>query len=486
MKDFGGFVYLSIPAYRQAAGLLRRIVSPTQEYEVVFCRLGSQEGRVFRRYSDFRQLHARTQGAALPPFPKKKWNAEPEKRRVQLECWLWGLAEEPGLLPVLLTFLDLPFRFLKQRSWPGDHLVFTFLTRLHSEPHNKLSALKNFDDCYFAQQTALAPERALVLLQHLTQLCSDPPLAPLALHSLNKLLSRQTNKAATVLLEQLSSLPLSALTGLRLEQLPDCAAFEFLRVLETETNCELLALLNGSEEALARYHDWTEPSPLLSPSKSCWNGAGWPGMLLEYRLREGALEVRANLEVNSSLHSVADCFLLPEKRALWDLALARVTLQGAGLYLFEVDAGWKRETWTSVCAVSHQPNGASLSFTGDLSVARVYLEQCEAQTIQSGSDTEEECAPVVRTKLDYWERMHGALAKLFLSDVAGERHLLSAIWGKFRSVAEGDLSPTVVGEPLLQEAVRCKGLTASQIRSDPSERWDFDDVMRDRLARRMF
>lgn len=486
MKDFGGFVYLSIPAYRQAAGLLRHTVSSTQEYEVVFCRLGSQEGTVFRRYSDFKHLHARTQGAALPPFPKKKWNAKPEERRVQLEYWLWGLVEEPGLLPVLLTFLDLPFRFLKQRLLPADHLVFTFLTRLHSEPHSKLSALKHFDDCYFAQQTTLAPERALVLLQHLAQLCSDPPLAPLALHTLNKLLSRHTNKAAAVLLEQLSSLPLSALEGLRLEQLPDCAAFELLQVLETETNYELLTLLNGSEEALSRYHDWTKPSPLLGPSQSCWNRAGWPGLQLEYRLREGALEVKANMSVNSSLHNVADCFLLPEKRTLWDLALAKVTLLAAGHYLFEVDAGWKRESWTSVCAVSHQPTGASLSFTGDLSVARVYLEKCESHTVQSGSDTEEECTPAVRTKLDYWERMHGALAKLFLSDVAGERQLLSAIWGKFKSVAEGDLSPTVVGAPLLQEAVRCKGLTSSPVRSDPSERWDFDDVMRDRLARRMF
>lgn len=385
-----------------------------------------------------------------------------------------------------MTFLDLPFRFFKQRMHPGDHLAFTFLTRLHSEPHSKFSALKQFDDSYFAQQTALAPERALVLLQHLIQLCTDPHLTSLALHTLNKLLSRQTNKAAPMLLELLNSLPISTLAGLHLEQLPDCAAFELLRIIEAETNFELLALLNGSGEAVARYHDWSQPSPLLNPSQSSWNRVSWPGMQMEYRLREGALEVRANLEVNSSLHNVADCFLLPEKRSLWDLALARITLQEAGLYLFEVDAGWARETWTSVCAVSHQPTGASLSFTGDLSVARVYLEQCDVQTTHSGSDTEEECGPVACTKLDYWERMSGALAKLFLSDVAGERQLLTAIWCKFRSVAEGDLSPTIIGTPMLQEAVRCKGLTASQMKSDPSERWDLEDVMRDRLARRMF
>ena len=384
------------------------------------------------------------------------------------------MAKEPGLFSHLLDFLGLPFSFPTEKPLAGDCLVFDFLTQLQSEPRGKLSALKLFDVRYFAQQPPMSPAKALLLLQQLIELCADAKFKPLALHTLNKLLSRQTHRAAAVLLENLGSLSMSSLAEMRLELCPDYTTFEFLGVLEREGGVDLTTVLNGSKEAVDWYRGWTEPSAEVNVTQSSWVQVNWPGTLLEYRLRAGALEVQVSTEVHSSLETVVGCFVKPEKRSVWDLVLARVTQLDSDIFQFEVDAGWSRESWVSQSAVSYQPSGAALSFSGDLSVMRVYLEE---QLSPDFPDTEGE----VRTKLRYWERMQGALAKIFLNDVAGERQLLKEIWTKFRCVAEGDVSPTTASTPSLQLAVECK--TLAPIQSRASERLD---VTRDRLARRMF
>ena len=479
MKDVGGFAFLCIPAYRVSGGLLKsRTVSSSQVYEVVFATEAHLDSTmVLRRYSEFRRFRDFVDVSDLPPFPKKRLlvnSQHREERRSMLQSWLWGVLEEPCLQSALCAFLSTPFNPYPSHPSPGDLLAFEVVTRLHAQPNKKLSALKDFDTQYFEGQPNIAPARAQVLLRHLAGLCCEQLVSTFAVHLLTKLLCRRTNRNAGALLEQLHSLPEAALHSMHLEQLSDPVAFELLGVLETE-----LPLLQPTVSPEALHLAWQRPATTV---KSQWTPVGCLGMQVEFQWSEGKLEVKVSSEICASSRQVVECFTKPEKRKLWDFALANVSVQPDSSYTFEIDLNGVRESWNSHCSLTPSTT-TELTFTGDYSDSTVRISEVRPLLCVDNSDTEEECSPAVTVRIEYTEVMRKGLARLYLKDIEGQ---LAASWQKFRSVAEGDLSPTVLSASGMRDAVRVKSLSSPRPRSYSYLRTTIEDVARDRLARRMF
>jgi hypothetical protein len=161
-----------------------------------------------------------------------------------LERWIHAAIIQPLLQPSLHTFLDITYSPLLNEEWcsPGDLIVSAFLTRLHSQAHMKIAALKEFDLKFFGHKDSVHPDRLLVLLEHLAELSVDEHTGSLSLHIFVKLLSRDKCKAASNVLEQLQNIRLCCLKGMQLETyIGETAAhdvcysaFHLLQTFETE------------------------------------------------------------------------------------------------------------------------------------------------------------------------------------------------------------------------------------------------------------
>ena len=507
--QLGGFVFLCVP--RSHIVLSRNLFKQHYtEYEIEFARVNhTVVQNVSRRYRQFRQLHLTlcAYHVHLPEFPRRRWPTKlsyqhVEARRRLLERWLLAVLAHPLLRPSLHAFLDLSFSPLlsDEMASTGDLLVAELLRRLRSEQHMKTAALKDFDVRFFGLKAKAHQDRLLVLQEQLIEEGSDECAAPLALHILSKLLSRDCCKAAPTAIGLLQSLPLDRLCSLHLERHLDLGrdVLTILHALESEFPCNLALVLNNDLRALQQIKHWQESScDTHQPQVSRWKTADSAVVDLRYRLSGQELEVVARIVIRAGLEKVLDVLLQPVKRKLWDTRLADVRILERSRellkYCCESEICNLTEKWEETCRVQHPTtHKAVLAFRGPVRSATMTVTELR-QVSHSHADTEaEELTPTfylsddeepepVSCEVTCEESMLRPLSRLYLNDL-DEAQLLCRGWQRLKQVAEDALEQTQERSLPLPEAVARKSLLGP-LKQQEERRYD---LVLQRLSRRMF